>query len=166
MENQSAMPRISIATFAFALCVANVYAQPIYKYRMPDGRIVYSSDKLPNAKLLGTVREPAPAQAVDAARQSRLQGEKDAATQSSNKRLATLAAADAEVTAALQTVADAKARQAAGAEPQEGERVGTVRSGLGRARDAYLERQNELQEAVDAAQKRLDRAYEARNAAR
>ena len=74
--------------------------------------------------------------------------------------------ADAEVTAALQTLAEARARQAAGAEPQEGERIGTVRSGLGRASDSFNERQNDLRDAVDAAQKRLDRAYEARNAAR
>ena len=166
MENQPAMQRISTAAIAFALCIASAHAQPVYKYRMPDGRIVYSSDKVPNAKLLGTVREPLPAQPVDAERQLRSQREKDAVTQSSNKRLAALAAADAEVTAALQALADARARQAAGAEPQEGERVGTVRSGLGRARDAYVERQSELQEAVDAAQKRLDRAYEARNATR
>ena len=166
MENHLVMTRISIAVFAFTLCVANAHAQPVYKYQMPDGRIVYTSDKLPNAKLLGTVREPLPPQPVDAARQSRLQSEKAAVTQSSNQRLAALAAADAEVSAALQALTDARARQTAGAEPQEGERVGTVRSGLGRARDAYLERQNELQEAVDAAQKRLDRAYEARNAAR
>ena len=166
MENHLVMSRMSIAVIAFALCVASVHAQPVYKYQMPDGRIVYTSEKLPNAKLLGTVREPLPAQPVDAARQSRQQNEKNAVTQSSNKRLAALAAADTEVSAALQAVADAKARQAAGAEVQEGERVGTVRSGLGRARDAYLERQSELQAAVDAAQKRLDRAYEARNAAR
>ena len=166
MENHLVMSRASIAVFAFALCVANVHAQPVYKYQMPDGRIVYTSDKLPNAKLLGTVREPLPSQPVDAARQSRLKSEKDAVTQSSNQRLAALAAADAEVSAALQALSDARARQAAGVEPQEGDRVGTVRSGLGRASDAYHERQNDLREAVDAAQKRLDRAYEARNAAR
>ena len=160
------MPSKLVTALILLVCIAAAHAQPVYKYQMPDGRIVYTSDKLPNAKLLGTVREPLPPQPVDAARQSRLQSEKAAVTQSSNKRLAALATADAEVSAALQALADAKARQAAGAEPQEGERVGTVRSGLGRPRDAYLERQSELQEAVDAAQKRLDRAYEARNAAR
>ena len=160
------MTRISITVFAFALCVANAHAQPVYKYQTPDGRIVYTSEKLPDAKMLGTLREPLPAQPVDAARQSRLQREKEAVTQSSNQRLAALAAADAEVSAALLALADAKARQAAGAEPQEGERIGTVRSGLGRAGDSYNERQNDLREAVDAAQKQLDRAYETRNAAR
>ena len=162
------MPRIPL--FAMALgCVASIaFAQPVYKYRLPDGRIVYNSEEnMPNAKLLGTVREPLPAQPVDQKRQNDLQREKERANQSSAKRSEAIRAADAQVVAATRALEAAKARQTSGVEPEEGERVGTVRGGgRGRAREAYLERQAELQGAVDAAQRDLDRAYQARNAAR
>ena len=81
------MPRIPL--FAMALgCVATfAFAQPVYKYRLPDGRIVYNSEEnMPNAKLLGTVREPLPAQPVDQKRQDDLQREKERANQSSARR--------------------------------------------------------------------------------
>jgi hypothetical protein len=144
-----------------------VHAQAVYKYRTPDGRIVYSSEAVPGAKLLGTVREPLPQQPVDAKRQERIKRERDAVNQSSSQRLNALSAADAEIKAASAALAEARAKQAAGVEPLEGERIGTVRGGgEGRPRDIYLDRQKHLQDAVDEAQRRLDQAYEARNAAR
>jgi len=141
-------------------------AQPVYKYQLPDGRIVYSSEAVPNGKLIGTVR-PAPApQPVDADKQAKMKRDREAAAQAGKRRADRLEAANAEVIAATQALEEAKARQAAGVEPEEGERSGTVRPGLSRPNSAYLERQTQLQEDVDAAQKRLDEAYKARNEAR
>ena len=149
---------------ALTLLAGAAEAGPVYKYRLPDGRIVYTSDKIPNAKLLDTLPEPALAQPVDSARQGRLEQDRREAELAVARSLATLAAADAEITAAGRALRGAKALQQAGVEPGEGDRIGTVRSG--RASDAYLERQQTLQDAVDAAQQRLDKAHEARNAAR
>ena len=146
-----------------SLCALGAaHAQAIYKYRMPDGRIVYTSENLPNAKLLGTVREPPAAQPIDEKRQAEMRREKDTATQALARRSEAIASADAQVAVATRALEAAKARRAAGAEMEEGDRVG----GRAGTRAAYAERQADLQAAVDAAQRQLDRAYEARNAAR
>jgi hypothetical protein len=108
-----------------------------------------------------------PAQPVDEKRKVEMQRESEKATQAGRNRSEAIAAANAQVAAATRALEAARARQAAGVEPEEGDRVGTVRGGgRGRAREAYIERQAELQEAVDAAQRELERAYQARNAAR
>ena len=121
---------------------------------------------MPNAKLLGTVREPQPPQQVDAAKQEKMKRDRETASQSGKQRSDRLEAANAEVVAATKALEEAKARQAAGVEPEEGDRTGTARAGASRRNSAYLERQQQLQDAVDAAQKRLDAAYKARNDAR
>jgi hypothetical protein len=161
------MKHLSIAVLALCCAFTAAGAEPVYKYRMPDGSIVYTSETLRDAKLLGTLREPLPAQPVDEKRKVEMQRESEKATQAGRNRSEAIAAANAQVAAATRALEAARARQAAGVEPEEGDRVGTVRGGgRGRAREAYIERQAELQEAVDAAQRELERAYQARNAAR
>ena len=148
--------RIS-AVLLLALAWAGAQAQTVYKYQMPDGRILYSTEAQPQGKLLETLKSapapsagnPRPAPQNDGGRSAR--------------RVADLEAADAEVKQASRALEEARKRQETGAEPEEGERVGTVRAGRGRAREEYLERQRELQDAVDAAQKRLDAAYKRLN---
>lgn len=150
------MMRISAVLFLALVCVQG-QAQTVYKYQMPDGRILYSTEVQPQGKLLETIK-PAPAPAAGNARPPpQSDGGRSA------QRLADLEAADAEVKEANRALAEARKRQEAGIEPEEGERVGTVRAGRGRAREEYLERQRELQDAVDAAQKRLDAAYKRLN---
>ncbi len=160
------MPRLTITTLIMYCALSAAHAQTVYKYQMPDGRIVYTSETMSNAKLLGTVREPQAAQPVDAAKQEKMQREREAASQSGRQRSERLAAVNAEVAAATRALEEARARQVAGVEPEEGDRTGTVRAGGSRANSAYLERQQQLQEAVNEAQKRLDAAYKARNEAR
>ena len=145
------------------LWAAAVSAEPVYKYRMPDGRIVYTSEVLRNAKLLDTLRDPTPPQPVDPGAEAKRKNTQDALQRTSNDRLAALARADVAVVEAARILDAAKARQATGVEPEEGERVGTVRAGRGRARDEYLERQAELQKAVDDARARLEEAYRTRD---
>jgi hypothetical protein len=139
------------------LACIGVQAQTVYKYQMPDGRILYSTEVQPQGKLLETIK-PAPAPASGNARPPPTSDGGRSA-----QRVADLEAADAEVKEASRALAEARKRQEAGIEPEEGERVGTVRAGRGRAREEYLERQRELQDAVDAAQKRLDAAYKRLN---
>lgn len=160
------MPRIPFAALLVCCLFSTAHAQPVYKYQLPDGRIVYTSETMPNAKLLGTVREPQPPQQVDAAKQEKMKRDREAASQSGKQRSERLEAANAEVIAATKALEEAKARQVAGIEPEEGDRTGTVRAGGSRGNSAYLERQRQLQEAVNEAQKRLDAAYKARNDAR
>ena len=160
------MPRIPVAAVLACCLVSAAQAQPVYKYQLPDGRIVYTSETLPNAKLLGTVREPQAPQPVDAAKQEKMKREREAASQSGKQRSDRLEAVNAEVIAATKALEEAKARQVAGVEPEEGDRTGTVRAGGSRGNSAYLDRQRQLQEAVNEAQKRLDAAYKARNEAR
>lgn len=156
-----------IAAAALFVLSGIAASQTVKKYQLPDGRIVYTSDDMPNAKLLGTLAAPTPAQPLDDARKAQMQREKNAATQAAGKRASTLAAADAEYNAAVKALADARARLAAGEAPEEGERSGTVRGGgKGRANSDYADRQAALQKGVDAAQARLDKAIQARDAAR
>ena len=157
------MSRLPIIAVSLWLAVSSTQAEPVYKYRMPDGRIVYTSEVLRNAKLLDTLRDPTPPQPVDPGAEAKRKNTQDALQRTSNDRLAALARADVAVVEAARNLEAAKARQAAGVEPEEGERVGTVRAGRGRARDEYLERQAELQKAVDDARARLEEAYRTRD---
>jgi hypothetical protein len=149
------------------LCLAATaaHAETIYKYRMPDGKILYTTETQARGTLLETMRDPPKPQPVDPARQNALREQSGQAKAANDRRLADLTAADAEVSAANRALQEAKARQTAGVEPAEGERIGTVRGGgRGRANEEYRERQRELQEAVDDAQRRLDEAYGKLNA--
>jgi hypothetical protein len=94
------MPRIPFAALLVCCLLSTAHAQPVYKYQLPDGRIVYTSETMPNAKLLGTVREPQPPQQVDAAKQEKMKRDREAASQSGKQRSERLEAANAEVIAA------------------------------------------------------------------
>ena len=157
------MSRMPIIAVSLWLSISAASAEPVYKYRMPDGRIVYTSEVLRNAKLLDTLRDPTPPQPVDPGAEAKRKNTQNALQRTSNDRLAALARADVAVVEAARILDAAKARQATGVEPEEGERVGTVRGGRGRARDEYLERQAELQKAVDDARARLEEAYRTRD---
>ena len=157
------MSRMPIIAVSLWLSISAAAAEPVYKYRMPDGRIVYTSEVLRNAKLLDTLRDPTPPQPLDPGAEAKRKNTQDALQRTSNDRLAALARADVAVVEAARILDAAKARQATGVEPEEGERVGTVRGGRGRARDEYLERQAELQKAVDDARARLEEAYRTRD---
>ena len=82
-----------------------------------------------------------------------------------SERASRLEAADAEVRAARQALAAAKARLEQGAEPLAGERTSTA-FGTSRLNDGYFARQQALQADVDRAEARLEAAYRARNDAK
>jgi len=144
---------IILIVLAFVATVAQ--AQAMFRSVMPDGRIVYGDKPAPGAKEskqvnlaplnISTPTQPGPAgpapqqQALDAA--------------------------DEQVKSAQQALDQAKAALEAGREPQPGERIGTA-SGASRLNEVYFQRIQSLEQAVSAAQKRLDDALAARNAAR
>ena len=150
-----------------AVATETANAREVYKYRMPDGRILYTSEVSTSGKLLEVLPEPAPApKVIEGERRAKLQRERENAEGILVKRLTTLDAVDAEIKAAIRALEAATVAAEAGLEPLPGERLGTVRTGRTRLAESYWERQRTLRHAVDSARQRLDAAYLARNAMR
>jgi hypothetical protein len=135
-------------------CADAALAQKIGRYVFPDGRVVYSDQPVPGARLANEVAPPPPEGKAGKP------GEAPGAA-----RLRTLSEADAEVRTATEALEQARARLQAGIEPLPGERTGTAKGGS-RLNEAYEERQAANQKAVADAEARLQRAVAARNAAR
>ena len=136
----------------------------VYRYRSPDGKITYSN------------RPPAPgeqAEVVPDRLNSAPGGSPGGA--SSNPSAATPAsataatarrdAAERALRAAEQALGQAQQALAAGAEPQDGERVGG-KSGGSRLNSDFFDRQGQLESAVREAQTRVDQARRQYNEAR
>ena len=153
---------VAVAIFASAA----TYAGEVYKYRMPDGKILYTSQVSTSGKLLEVLPEPAPGpKVIEAERLAKLKREQDQANNATAKRLATLDAVEAEIKAALRALEAAREAVEQSVEPLPGERRGTAK-GTSRLTEGYWERQRELRQAVEAARQRLDDAYRARDAIR
>ena len=156
---------VTVAAVAM-LTGAAAHASEVYKYRMPDGRILYTTQVSTTGKLLEVLPEPAPGpRVIEAERLAKLKREQDQANNATAKRLATLDAVDAEIKAALRALEAAKEANEQRVEPLPGERLGTAK-GKSRLAEGYWERQRELRQAVEAARQRLDDAYRARDAIR
>lgn len=140
---------------AFALAAATAQAQGVFRSTMPDGRIIYGDKPAPGAKeskevtLQPNIAEP-PKVTVPAPSPQQKDFDK----------------ADADVKKAQDDLDRARAARAAGDEPQEGERTGIARAGGSRLNDEYAKRIKSLDDAITAAQARLDEALSRRNAAR
>ena len=161
------MNPLFVAVAAVAMLTgAAAHASEVYKYRMPDGRILYTTQVSTTGKLLEVLPEPAPRpRVIEAERLAKLKREQDQANNATAKRLATLDAVDAEIKAALRALEAAKEANEQSVEPLPGERLGTAK-GKSRLAEGYWERQRELRQAVEAARQRLDDAYRARDAIR
>ncbi len=163
-------------------------AREVYKYRMPDGRILYSSEVMTQGKLLEVLPPPpASPQLIESEQRARLQRER-AQERAVSKRLDSMDAVEAEIKSATLALEAAKAAAAAGVEPLPGEHLGlakkptgaaikpgdaviipggaTLEPGRTRLNDDYWGRQRQLGLALDAARVRLDTAYLARDALR
>lgn len=156
---------VAVATIVMLSGTA-AHASEVYKYRMPDGRILYTTQVSTTGKLLEVLPEPAPGpRVIEAERLAKLKREQDQANNATAKRLATLEAVEAEIKAALRALEAAKQASEQSVEPLPGERLGTAR-GKSRLTEGYWERQRELRRAVEVARQRLDDAYRARDAIR
>jgi hypothetical protein len=145
---------------ALLAAAAAAHAQSIGRYVFPDGRVVYSDQPVPGAKLVNEIAPPPPAAAP--AREAKPPAPPAAAPGAD--RAARLRAADTEVRAATESLERARAQLQAGAEPLPGERTGTAGGGS-RLNEAYEERQLANRKAVVDAEERLQRAVAARNTA-
>lgn len=155
-------PRLLLIVLALAAAGA-VDAQKIGRYVFPDGRVVYSDQPVPGAKLVNEVAPPPPPSASPPPPR---EGKAAApGADSGAERARRLEQTDAEVRAATEALERARAQLQAGIEPLPGERTGTA-SGSSRLNEAYDARQAANQRAVADAEARLQRAVAARNTAR
>ena len=146
---------ILVIALALVATAAQAQNQPVYRSVMPDGRVIYGDKPAPGAKESKQVNLPPPNISAPTPPGS---GGPTSQQQAAD-------AADASVRAAQQELQAAKAALESGREPREGERIGTAGGGS-RLNDAYDQRIKSLEEAVAAAQKRLNDALDKRNAAR
>ena len=163
-----------VAAVCLAIAPAIVLAT-IYKVQMPDGTILFTDAPPPNGKILeerasaSTPRPPAkaatppapgverPAIPILPSPAPRSGGAAPTAAPLN------LDAANAEVTAAERELSVARRKLEVGREPQPGERLGTAKGGS-RLSPEYESRIGDLEREVAAAETRVKRAYEARNA--
>jgi hypothetical protein len=149
-----------VAAIALA-CAAAAPAQTIFKFRTPDGRIVYSDKPVAGATLEEEFeRAPAPDPAAATAQEQAARARARDVNERAAERTRALDALAAEINAA--TAALERGRQAleAGREPLEGERIGTY-GGRARLNDAYWARQAANEYAIAEAEARLERARRA-----
>ncbi|HEX7385491.1 MAG TPA: hypothetical protein VF291_14335, partial [Burkholderiaceae bacterium] len=133
----------------------------VYKYVYPDGRIVYSDEPVPGARLEAQVEAPPPPD-MSSPPAAPPRPVPAAPAPASGKAPATLDQAWDRLKLARQQLKEAKARLESGREPLEGERTGTATGGS-RLNDTYWARQKANESAVDAAEKRVREAQEAVN---
>jgi len=152
-----------------------VGATTVYRQVMPDGRIVYSDKLIKGGKLDRTITidqpikgnswstasgtPPAMPPKAEATQVNRV-----SAIPAPGKKKA-LDDATSEVIRAEMLLEDAKKRQAAGSEPQPGERTGNVGGGA-RLNETYEARQKSLAQDVATAETTLNKAIAERDALR
>ena len=82
-----------------ALTLNTVSARDVYKYRMPDGRILYSGEVITQGKLLEVLPPPASPKLIESEQRAKLQREQ-AQERAIVKRLESMDAVEAEIKAA------------------------------------------------------------------
>ncbi len=143
------------------VCATAAPAQTIYKFRTPDGRIVYSDKPVAGATLEEEFdRAPAPDPAAVAAQEQAARARAREVNERSAERSRALEAVTAEIAAATSALERGQQALEAGREPREGERIGTF-GGRARLSDEYWARQAANEYAVAEAQARLERARRA-----
>ena len=167
------MHRWVLAALCAALpCLAA--AQTIYKVQMPDGSVMFTDTPPPDAKILEQREGKLPARPAASspvtpatpASQVPPQGIGfDGMPLQPARKPSAIDAATAEVNDAERALQAAKRKLELGREPLAGERLG-LKGGGSRLTPEYEARVGGLERDVANAELRLQRAYEARNAAR
>ena len=137
--------------FVAALCALPAFAQVNFKSTMPDGKVVYGDKPAPGAVKVEELKGPPSKGVTISTPQDR------AALQKLEGARAGRQADSARVRAAEDAMKRAEAAMAAGKEPGEGDRIGTV-SGAQRFSDQYWERQKRLAQEYEVARANYERA--------
>ncbi len=146
------------------LAPVSAHAWELYKYRMPDGSVLYTDEVSTRGRFVEVLQEPPPdAKRIEAERVAKLKREVARAGRIASLRMAKLSGVDAEIRHATRALEAARAALKSGLEPLPGERLGTV-GGHSRLSDAYWSRVRGLRQALKDARKRLDDDYIARGA--
>ncbi|MCX7893508.1 MAG: DUF4124 domain-containing protein [Burkholderiales bacterium] len=151
--------RLLPALLAAAAIASSAAAQSIFKYVMPDGRVVYSDKPVAGGRLdetLERAQPPDPA-AVAAARARQAEREK-ALAEAAARRAQSLQEAEDDLRTWSRRLEEARARLEAGREPLPGERTGIVYQGRSRLNDDYWARQEANEAAVAEAEARVAQA--------
>jgi hypothetical protein len=152
---RKALLRTLITSLALALLLAApaAGAQTLYKSIMPDGRVVYGEKPAPGAQRTETIEPPPPRSGIRMVSPEESKG----IHERMKKRYAAEAAAQRELEQAQDHLRQAEAARGAGKEPLPAERVGPG----GALSEAYAQRQKRLEQAVEFARKRLEKAEQA-----
>lgn len=148
--------RISSLVLMLLAAASGASAQTMYKSTMPDGKVIYGEKPEPGAKRVETVTAPAPKSGITIVTPA----DKGKVDQRIRQRAAADNAKQRELDDARRQLQQAETALEAGKEPLPGERIGTA-SGTSRLTDAYFERQKSLEQAVESARARLDKAEQA-----
>jgi hypothetical protein len=148
---------VSIAALLLLVTASIAEAQVARKYITPDGKTIYSDVPVPGAREVGEVAAPkkldpearSNAERAERSEEERPKGEEKRLQEDSTQQ-DRIRAAEAQLESARNTLAN-------GQEPLPGERTGTA-GGRSRLNDAYYERQQANERAVEQAQKDLDAA--------
>jgi hypothetical protein len=146
--------RQTLILLLFACCAASAQTDPIYRSKMPDGRVVYGDKPAPGA---------VESREVDQSRQNIAVPQRPVAAPApadpaAKKKAAAELGSEQRVTNAQKALDAAKAALEAGRELKEGDRIGVAKQGASRFSESYEERVKKLEDAVAAAQKALDEA--------
>ncbi|MCX7185291.1 MAG: DUF4124 domain-containing protein [Nitrosospira sp.] len=129
----------------------------IYKSVMPDGRVIYSEQPQTGAR---TVEKPV-VNINDTGVQPVSREAVEGANRRASKRSQALDEVSREVQAAEVDLRAAENEREAGREPLPGERLGIVGPGIGtRLTEEYFQRQQMLEDRVEKARKRLEKAQQ------
>src|SRR5262245_12418634 len=137
---------------AIASVALPALGQTFYKSTMPDGQVIYGDKPAPGAAKVEATKVAPATKGVTPPSSGETQALKKLEADRQKKE-----AADDRMRSLEKALADAEAALAAGKEPREGERIGTV-GGASRLNDAYWERQKTLESAVEQARRNLEAA--------
>ena len=136
---------LGLVLAAPALAASAPAAEGVYRSVMPDGKIVYGSKPEPGAKESAPVSLPPPNISAPTPR--------GAPPPPPPK-----GSSGTDIRSAQQALEDAKKALEDGREPLESERLGVANKGSSRLTDAYYQRIKGLENAITAAQAKLDAA--------
>jgi hypothetical protein len=142
--------KLRLIVLVLALSAFGAAAQTIYKSTMPDGKVIYGEKPAPGAQKVETLEPPPATTGVTA-----VTPEEQARARDARKPPANATARTREVEDARLKLQKAEAARDAGKEPLPGERIGRAGGGS-RLSEEYFARQKSLEEAVDAARKRVE----------
>ena len=145
-----------ISPLVLLLAASGAFAQAMYKSTMPDGKVIYGEKPAPGAQRVETIASPPPKTGITVVTPA----EKTQVDERIRQRSAIEDAKQRELEAARRQLQEAETALEAGKEPLPGERLGTAGGGS-RLTDAYWERQTKLEQAVESARARLNKAEQA-----